>query len=61
MLVKHYEEKEQKLTNWLRERRDLAIENASTSDNYSVGLAWSYYKKALRDVLKQIEVLERDG
>ena len=59
MQVKHYEEKEKRLTNWLRERRDLAKENTNSNDNYSINLAWSYYRKALRDVLKQIEVLER--
>ena len=57
MLVKHYEYKEKKLIKWINERKDLAVEN-SISDNYSINLAWKYYKKALRDVQKQMEVLE---
>lgn len=56
--VKHYEDKEKKLIQWINDRKDLALSN-STSDNYSINLAWEYYKKALMDIRKQIEVLER--
>ena len=58
MLVKHYEDKEKKLIQWINDRKDLALSN-STRDNYSINLAWEYYKKALMDIRKQIEVLER--
>lgn len=58
MSNKHYENKEKKLIKWINERKDLAEEN-SVSDNYSINLAWKYYRKALRDVQKQMEVLER--
>lgn len=58
MSNKHYENKEKKLIKWINERKNLAEEN-SVSDNYSINLAWKYYRKALRDVQKQMEVLER--
>ncbi|MEE1282770.1 MAG: hypothetical protein UHK60_11085 [Acutalibacteraceae bacterium] len=58
MSNKHYENKEKKLIKWINERKDLAEEN-SVSDNYSINLAWKYYRKALKDVQKQMEVLER--
>ena len=58
MLVKHYEDKEKRSIKWIKERKDLA-DNNSISGNYASNLAWKYYKKALRDVQKQMEVLER--
>ena len=58
MSNKHYENKEKKLIKWINERKNLAEEN-SVSDNYSINLAWKYYRKALRDVQKKMEVLER--
>lgn len=59
MLVKHYEDKEEKVIKWIKEAMNFANENIKKTDNYYLKMNWQYYDRALRSVLKQIEVLER--
>lgn len=59
MLVKHYEDKEKRLIEWIKEAKEKANNNARELNNYNLQMNWQYYDRALRSVLKQIEVLER--
>ena len=59
MLVKHYENKEKKLISWIKETREKVKENLNKTDNYNLRINLNYYDKALKGVLKRIEVFER--
>lgn len=59
MLVKHYENKEKKLISWIKETREKVKENLNKTDNYNLRVNLNYYDKALKGVLKRIEVFER--
>lgn len=59
MLVKHYENKEKKLISWIKETREKVKENLNKTDNYNLRINLNYYDKALKSVLKRIEVFER--
>lgn len=59
MLVKHYENKEKKLIKWIKETREKVKENLNKTDNYNLRVNLKYYDKALKGVLKRIEIFER--
>lgn len=60
MLNKHYEEKETKLIAWLKEEIKLSKEEEKRNkDNYNLKMNWTFYKGALKNVLKEIDKLER--
>lgn len=59
MLVKHYENKEKKLISWIKETREKVKENLNKTDNYNLRTNLAYYDKALKGVLKRIEIFER--
>lgn len=59
MLVKHYENKEKKLIKWIKETREKVKDNLNKTDNYNLRVNLKYYDKALKGVLKRIEVFER--
>ena len=59
MLVKHYENKEKKLISWIKETREKVKENLNKTDNYNLRTNLTYYDKALKGVLKRIEIFER--
>ena len=59
MLVKHYENKEKKLISWIKETREKVKENLNQTDNYNLRTNLTYYDKALKGVLKRIEIFER--
>ena len=60
MLVRHYEEKEKKLIEFIEKEIEVSDENKSQSDNYNNKMEWIFYQKALIKVLKEIYRLDRN-
>lgn len=59
MLVKHYEDKEKKLIEYIEKEINACGEAKNMTDNHSIQMNWTFYQNALKKVLKRIEILER--
>lgn len=59
MLVKHYENKEKKLIEFIENEIDIADEKLSRIENYNLKTNWVSYRNALKLVLEKIYKLER--
>ena len=57
--VKHYEEKEKRLKEFIEEEIKSANEIAEKTNNYNLQMSWLGYKRALKLVLRKINNLER--
>ena len=59
LLVKHYEDKEKKLKEFIEDEIKSAKVCMNETDSYNLKMNWSSYKRALNLVLDEIEKLER--
>lgn len=59
MLVKHYEDKEKRLKEFINDEIKSVNQCIKNTDSYNLKMNWSSYKRALNLVLDEIEKLER--
>lgn len=59
MLVKHMVNKENRLINWIEKELKTTNEIIKTTDNHNLKMNWIFYQKALKDVIKWLNKLER--
>lgn len=59
MLVKHMIDKENRLINWIEKEVKATNEIIKTTDNHNLKMNWIFYQKALKDVVKWLNKLER--
>lgn len=59
MLVKHMIDKENRLINWIEKEVKVTNEIIKTTDNHNLKMNWIFYQKALKNVVKWLNKLER--
>lgn len=59
MLVKHMIDKENRLINWIEKEMKVTSETIKKTDNHNLKMNWIFYQKALKDVVKWLNKLER--
>ena len=57
--VKHYENKEKRLIEFIEDEIKSANQCMNETDSYNLKMNWSSYKRALKLVLDKIERLEK--